>query len=320
MVTESLANWAHGAQALALVNAAQQRGYTTYLAEARTPQEFEQFSGLPARVAGDVLAALVAHGVVERAGERFRLTDDMAGALGGLVDFAAQIEEAVLGARLVDSAVRTGEAPLTPADALVVAKANALRPSAPGAGGLVAKLFESTPEMWEAMTDGRLLDVGSGVSGFVLSAATVLPRMRATTIELVPSVAEVAAARAAELGVSDRIDVRVMDAREFDAPGEYDAVFWAQPFFPEPVRAATLAMIRRSLRPGGFLLVQQLDAVPDEVRPAFTLRQLVAGAQQLAFARPLDDLVTEITAAGFELVRSVVTDLGPVALLRRPPA
>ena len=294
MVTESLATWAHGAQSLALVNAAQQQGYTTYLAEARTPQEFEQFSGLPARVAGDVLAALVAHGVAE--------------------------QEAVLGARFVDSAVRTGEATPTAADALVVAKANALRPSAPGAGALVEKLFESAPEMWAAMAGGRLLDVGSGVSGFVLSAATVLPRMRATTIELVTEVAEVAAAQARELGVSDRVDVRVLDAREFDEPEAYDAVFWAQPFFPEPVRAATLAMIRRSLRPGGFLLVQQLDAVPAEVRPAFTLRQLVAGAQQLAFARPLDDLVTEISAAGFEPVRTVVTDLGPIALLRRPAA
>jgi len=318
MVTESLASWAHGAQALALINAAQQRGYTTYLAEARTPQEFAQFSGLPAPTADDVLAALVAHGVAEQNDGRFRLTDDMAAARDGLVDFAAQIEEAVLGARLVDSVLRTGEAPLTPADALVVAQANALRPSAPGAGALVEKLFESAPEMWQAMAGGRLLDVGSGVSGFVLSAATVLPGLRVTTIELVPEVAAVAAARAQELGVADRIDVRAMDAREFDEPAAYDAAFWAQPFFPSPVRAATLAMILRSLRPGGFLLMQQLDAEPEDVRPAFTLRRMVARAQQLPFARPLADLVTEASSAGFEPVRTVLTDLGPVALLRRP--
>nr|WP_221380216.1 class I SAM-dependent methyltransferase [Actinoplanes polyasparticus] len=320
MVTELLAAWAHGAQALALLNAAQQQGYTTYLAEARTPQEFAQFSGLPAATADDVLAALVAHGVAEQTDGRFRLTDDMTAALGGLVDFAAQIEEAVLGARMVDSVLRTGEAPLTAADALVVARANALRPSAPGAGALVEKLFESAPEMWQAMAGGRLLDIGSGVSGFVLTAATVLPGLRATTIELVPEVAAVAAARAEEIGVADRIDVRVMDAREFDEPAAYDAAFWAQPFFPSPVRAATLAMILRSLRPGGFLLMQQLDAEPEDVRPAFTLRRMVARAQQLAFARPLADLVAEASSAGFEPIRTVVTDLGPVALLRRPPS
>jgi SAM-dependent methyltransferase len=312
MVTESLASWARGAQALALLSAAQEKGYTTYLASARTAEEFAEFSGLPARTAGNVLAALVAHGVAERAEGRFRLTEDMAEALGGLVDFAAQIDEAVLRARLVGSITRTGEGALTPSDALVVARANALRPSAPGAGALVETLFESAPEMWAAMTDGRLLDVGSGVSGFVLSAATVLPHMRATTIEVVPTVAAVAAERASELGVSDRIDVRVMDARDFDEPSAYDAAFWAQPFFPVPVRAATIAMILRSLRPGGYLLVQQLDG------PDAPLRRLVAEAQQLPFAKPIDDVALELSAAGFELIRTVRTDLGPVALLRRP--
>ncbi|MCY1137967.1 class I SAM-dependent methyltransferase [Actinoplanes sp. Pm04-4] len=312
MVTESLASWARGAQALALLSAAQEKGYTTYLASARTAEEFADFSGLPARTAGNVLAALVAHGVAEEADGRFRLTEDMAGALGGLVDFAAQIDEAVLRARLVGSITRTGEGALTPSDALVVARANALRPSAPGAGALVEALFESAPEMWAAMADGRLLDVGSGVSGFVLSAATVLPHMRATTIEVVPTVAAVAAERASELGVSDRIDVRVLDARDFDEPAAFDAAFWAQPFFPVPVRAATIAMILRSLRPGGYLLVQQLDG------PDAPLRRLVAEAQQLPFAKPIDDVALELSAAGFELIRTVRTDLGPVALLRRP--
>ncbi|WP_250009655.1 methyltransferase domain-containing protein [Actinoplanes sp. M2I2] len=318
MVTDSLATWAHGAQALALLSAAQERGYLTYLARPRTVPEFAAFSGLPGGTAEDVLAALVAHGVAAESDGRFSLTDDLAAALSGPSDLVAKIEEAELAARQVAAVIRTGKAPLTAAEAVIVGHANALRPTAAGAAALVEKLFESVPEMWQAMDGGRLLDVGSGVSGFVLSAATALPGLRATTIELVPEVAAVAVARARELGVADRIDARVTDARDFDEPAAYEAAFWAQPFFPEPTRAGTLAMILRSLRPGGLLLVQQLDAAPAGDQSAFTLRRLVAHAQGLAFARPIADVVAEAVTAGFEQIRTVVTDFGPIALLRRP--
>jgi cyclopropane fatty-acyl-phospholipid synthase-like methyltransferase len=162
--------------------------------------------------------------------------------------------------------------------------------------------------------------VGSGGSGFVVNAATLLPSMRATTIELVPGVAAVPAAKAKKLGIDDRIDVRVMDARDFDEPSAYDAAFWAQPFFPAPTRAATLAMILRSLRPGGLLMVQQMEAEPSEAaaRAGFTLRRLVARAHDVPHARPIDELAAEVERAGFDLVRVTHTDFGPIALARRP--
>ncbi|SDI55345.1 hypothetical protein [Nonomuraea jiangxiensis] len=48
---------------------------------------------------------------------------------------------------------------------------------------------------------------------------------------------------------------------------------------PEPSRAVTLGMIRRALKPGGLLLMQEMEREPrDEVqRPAFLLRRLVHG-------------------------------------------
>ncbi|HET6479656.1 MAG TPA: class I SAM-dependent methyltransferase, partial [Actinoplanes sp.] len=160
----------------------------------------------------------------------------------------------------------------------------------------------------------------SGVSGFVLSAAAVLPGLRATTLELIPAVAAVAIARAKELGVDDRIDVRVLDARDLDEPSAYDAAFWAQPFFPEPTRAATLAMILRSLRPGGLLLVQQMNVEPTDAgaHAEFTLRRLVAHAHDVPHGRPLADVVAEAEQAGFEPLTITQTDFGPIALVRRP--
>ncbi|XVV16835.1 SAM-dependent methyltransferase [Actinoplanes sp. CA-131856] len=317
-VTETLAGWERGARALALLDAARERGYLTFLTEPHTAGEVAGFAG---HDAGDVLDALVAHGIVVRVDGKFQLEEQLAGALSASapVDFAAQIERGALLARQVGDVVRTGASAVTAAESVVIARSVALTPN-DAARAVVTQILDAVPEMRDAITDGRLLDVGSGVGGFVLTTASLLPGLRATSLELIPEVAAVASARAEALGLTDRVDVRAVDAREFDAPTPYDAVFWAQPFFPEPTRSGTLAMILRSLRPGGILLVQQLDAEPtdDAARAAFTLPRLVARSQGLPFARPLDGLVAEIEAAGFELVRTLEIDLGRIALLRRP--
>ncbi|XVU21323.1 SAM-dependent methyltransferase [Actinoplanes sp. CA-054009] len=318
-VTETLGEWERGARALALLDAARERGYLAFLSEPRTAEEVAEFAGHPA---GDVLDALVAHGIAVRVDGKFQVEEGLAGALsaGAPVDFGAQIERAALLVRQVGDVVRTGASAVTGDESVVIARSVALTPN-DAARGVVTQILDAVPEMREAISEGRMLDVGSGVGGFVLTAATLLPGLRATTLELLPEVAAVARDRAGALGVRDRVDVRVVDAREFEAVTPYDAVFWAQPFFPEESRAGTLAMILRSLRPGGILLVQQLDAEPvddDAARAAFTLPRLVARAQGLPFARPLAELVAEIEAAGFELVRTLEIDLGRIALLRRP--
>ncbi|BCY11893.1 hypothetical protein L3i22_069810 [Actinoplanes sp. L3-i22] len=310
--------WEHGAQALALINAALERGYLDFLATPRTRAEVDGFAGHPA---GDLLAAFEAHGFVVRDGERFRLDDEVAEGLAGdaPLGLAARIARAHLLARQVAEVVHTGTAPLTGDESLVVALSVAMQPGEPSRM-IVDKLHSAVPEVRDAIANGRMLDVGSGVGGYVLTALSLLPGMRATTLELIPEVAAVARQRAHDLGVAGRADIRVMDARDFDEPAAFDSAFWAQPFFPEPTRAATLAMIRRSLRPGGILAIQQLDAEPagEPERAAFTLARLVAEAGGLPFARPMADLVTEVTAAGFELIRTVEIDLGHLALLRRP--
>jgi SAM-dependent methyltransferase len=320
-MTERLAAWGRGAHALALLNAVNDRGWTTFLSEPRDLAAVAAFSGLPPERTGDVLYALVEHGVAEETDGRFRLAPAYAAALSddAFVDLGAVIAYDALIARQVEDVVRTGTAPLREGDALTVALAVGLRPN-PAAAAVVARLFEPLPEMWSAMRSGRLLDVGSGIGGFVMTAATLLPELRATTLELEPEVAAVAAERARALGVDDRIDVRTMDARDFDEPSAFDAANWAQPFFPESTRSATLAMIWRSLRPGGLMMIQEMESEPADLtqRPAFTLRRLVARARDMPFARPIADLVAEAAVAGFEPVRQVDSDFGQLALVRRP--
>jgi SAM-dependent methyltransferase len=314
-IDDQLAEWARGAQALALLEATFAQGWIPFLAEPRDLATVaKHFRQDPDRVR-DVLAALVANGIAGTESGRWQLTPEVAATIAedAPLDLGAKVSHARLVARQVGDVVRTGAAPLSAEEAVVVARAFAFRPG-PGARAVVTMLFEPMPEMWEAMGNGRLLDVGSGAGGFVLTAATMLPGMRATTLEVVPQVAAVAAARAKDLGVDDRIDVRCVDARDFVAADPYDAAFWAQPFFPAATRAATLATIKRSLRPGGLLLVQELEA--PSAGPGFALRRLVAQAQGLPFARSIEDLVAECAEAGFTDARIIISEFGRVALVR----
>nr|WP_239063236.1 class I SAM-dependent methyltransferase [Streptomyces sp. SID13031] len=222
--------------------------------------------------------------------------------------------------RLIRTAAEDpGPLPLTEPDALVIARA-----TGGNATAITRALYEQSflpqlPEITELVRGERWLDVGCGVAGATLTLATLIPEFRAVAIELVPIVAAETLRRVKEHGVADRVDVRCMDARDFDEPASFGGAFWAQPFFPEPTRAATLAVTLRSLKPGGMLFVQEMEPEPDEARrPAYTLRKLVSRGWEVPFGRSAEDLAAEGQEAGFELVRLAQTDFGRMIILQRP--
>src|SRR5689334_8030121 len=161
--------------------------------------------------------------------------------------------------------------PLSEPDALVTARATGGKASAV-TEALYDKLFlAKIPELTEAIHNDRFLDVGCGVAGASTTLAGLFPDLRGTAIELVPTVAAETQRRIDALGVGDRIDLKVMDARDFDEKDVFGAAFWAQPFFPASTRQATLEMILRALKPGGTLFVQEMEPLPDDAgRPSYT--------------------------------------------------
>jgi cyclopropane-fatty-acyl-phospholipid synthase len=108
-----------------------------------------------------------------------------------------------------------------------------------------------------ALAEGqRVLDVGCGWGSFVIHAAE-RHGVRAVGITLSTAQAELARRRVAEAGVSDRVEIRVMDYRDLGSAGErYDAI--ASIGMVEHVGASQIdvyaAQLAGLLEPGGLLL------------------------------------------------------------------
>jgi cyclopropane-fatty-acyl-phospholipid synthase len=116
--------------------------------------------------------------------------------------------------------------------------------------------LEMVARKLELKEGDRVLDVGCGWGGFPLWAAT---KHGATVvgITLSPPQAEKARQRAAEAGVADRVDVRVMDYRDLASSGErFDAI--ASIGMVEHVGSANIDVYAETLagllEPGGRLL------------------------------------------------------------------
>jgi SAM-dependent methyltransferase len=317
MQLNQVKTWSAGAQALALLSAVHERQWTTYLSEPRRLDELATFTLLPADRLHDVVTALESIGVVQPTDSGVALTPEYAALLSDDSPFSldSQLDEAQMMSRLVTDAVHGVSSGAE--GALTVANAYGLRPTV-AAQAMFGQLLDALPDFRDALAGGRYLDVGCGVGSFVLSTAQTLPGMRAVGIELVPAVAAEGARRAVALDVADRVDIRCMDARDLDVEDEFDSAFWAQPFFPTDTRPQTLAAIRRALKPGAKLYMQELERLPEPgvERDAFALRRLVFTGWGVPFARSAEDLTAEAEAAGFILDRIASTPFGRIVVAR----
>ncbi|MEA2296115.1 MAG: cyclopropane-fatty-acyl-phospholipid synthase, partial [Solirubrobacteraceae bacterium] len=149
------------------------------------------------------------------------------------------------------------------------------------------------------LRDGnRVLDVGCGWGSFAVHAAR-RHGARVTGITLSAPQAELAQRRAAEAGVGDRVDIRVMDWRRLAAE-PFDAI--ASIGMVEHVGAARIdayaARLASLLKPGGRLLnhgIARLRSGDPEAGP-FSERYVFPDAAPLHLSR----VQAALEAAGFE--------------------
>jgi len=131
--------------------------------------------------------------------------------------------------------------------------------------GNIEAIFEQAEVLLTTLSDWRtrlrlragqrLLDIGCGWGGLVLHAAQQYG-VEATGITLSCPQAELANARIAERGLSERCRVEVQDYRTLDAPGAYDALVSVGMFehIGEALLPTYFARAWRLLRSGGVFL------------------------------------------------------------------
>jgi SAM-dependent methyltransferase len=159
----------------------------------------------------------------------------------------------------------------------------------------------------------------------MLSFLQAYPKLTAVGVELAPDLLAVARQRALDLGVSDRVHFYEGDARDFQAPAQFDAVFWSQSFFPTASRAAALRVAYQSLKPGGLLLATLQMWEPSIITGSlhtkegreYAITRIIHGGWGVPDAGA-EALQQEIEAAGFIEAKAVTLPSRRRILARRP--
>lgn len=159
---------------------------------------------------------------------------------------------------------------------------------------MVARKLQLEPGM-------RILDIGCGWGAFTRHAAAE-HGCTVVGVTLARRQAEVAAKRAAEAGLTERIDIRVQDYRDVD-DGPFDAVS-SVGMFEHVGRQKTGVYFRHVhglVRPGGRFLNHAIGRPPFKralyQRPTFVSRYIFPDSDLLE----VGEVVSEVQAAGLEV-------------------
>ncbi|MEU9407492.1 class I SAM-dependent methyltransferase [Streptomyces sp. NPDC048281] len=157
----------------------------------------------------------------------------------------------------------------------------------------------------------RLLELGCGVAGGLLTWLQMYPGLTAVGIDLADDLIDIAQARAKLLGVAERVTFVTGDATAYADASPFDCAHWSQFFFPQETRKAALANAFARLRPQGLLIAPVLPS------DQFALNSVLLEAWDVP-ALTAEELVAEFEAAGFGDAEVVPTLAATVVAARRP--
>ena len=302
-------------QAAALVRSCLAFGLLAAAREPHTPAELAAAADIRPDMAQTLCDALWALEVFDRVDEQYQLNPGLCAMLapGAPLPLANAFEQSAHYRGLFSQAA-TPEGTGAPSPELRLAVARGVWGAAasPVALASFATADEQMPEVraiWQR--GGRHLELGCGAGRDLLRVAVPYPNTSVVGVDLEPGVLAEVMRQAHELGIADRVATRACDAREIDDVAAYDTVVWSQMFFPVPVRPAVIAVIRRALKPGGYLILPLLREAPaDEPARRSQVGRQVSLSMVLWRSWGLDwpgrePLRAELEAGGFRFLRVV---------------
>jgi SAM-dependent methyltransferase len=157
---------------------------------------------------------------------------------------------------------------------------------------------------------GRFLDVGVGVGALAIEMVRLWPGLRVVGIDVWAPSLTLARQNVAAAGLQDRIELREQAVQDLPDCGAFDLAWIPGAFIPDAVMAAALLRVRRSLRPGGWLLFGSLAPRGETLAAALTkLRAAEWGSKP----RSATEVAELLETSGFHQTRALITPAASAA-------
>jgi SAM-dependent methyltransferase len=145
------------------------------------------------------------------------------------------------------------------------------------------------------------VDVGTGTGWLAIAVARTFPALRVVGVDIFPAALDLARRNVAAAGLTDRIELRLVDAAELE-PDSADVLWLALPFIPYGVADRVLRGTSGALRPGGWLLPGTFPGPgPSLGERLMTIRTLRSGGHPWT----ADELCARLTDLGLSEVREL---------------
>lgn len=322
--TELISRFTQGAQAVGLLQAASECGLLVAAGAPATPNTLASRIGVSARMVHEACIALHALEILDKQGDEYQIKPGVQALLhpDAPQTLANMLTQGATNMGLLRRALHPTPSP-SPEERLAVALGVWGLGSSPVAIESFLAVDREMPEIRDLWLRGaRHMELGCGAGRDLLRVAVPYPATSVVGVDIDPLALTEVERQARDLGIQDRVAVRLADASEIEDVATFDTLLWSQIFFPSASRAATIHAIRRALKPGGYLvmpLLRDRPASDDALRGAggrqTSLSAVIYGSWGLDW-RTESEVREELEASGFRYIRTIAHSRTPFMLLR----
>lgn len=240
---------------LSLLAGAESAGVIGALRQRRTAAELAELADQDPATVQAWCRALETCGITESSDEGYVLTEHWLALTepSAFVPLATALAGNRVEGRLLAGLADSTYWSMATEDRLAYARAVSPDPFSDALVAAFRQQLANDPDRAPMLAGGRLLEMGCGVAGRILTTLRAAPDLTAVGVELSEDLAAEARRRANELGLADRFTVVCTDASAFSTDEPFDHGFWSQFFFPAEARQGALAALAAALRPGAGL-------------------------------------------------------------------